>query len=208
MTYQNRTASITLSKAFPVYSMPDSLMLLAGGNGVSSSILLSLDHQSGTCFIPRFTGSNMSEHKARIAVENIAQADYPLNFKSVVLQVERNSQYVIGQKYTGAFYLKGLYATYPDKDVSTFVAESFMQRQLFSISPNPANDKLFIHTQESAQVADVELYNMSGYLQEVWSLDFSRTNCAAVQVGHLPRGVYVFRIKTSKVIETGKIVIR
>ncbi|WP_439182567.1 phosphodiester glycosidase family protein [Carboxylicivirga taeanensis] len=208
MTYQNRTASITLSRNFPIYSMPDSLALVATGNGVSSSIQLNIEHPSGACVVPRFSGQDMLKHRAPIDVTNIAQEYYPLSFNSIVLKVERNSSYTFGQNYEGSFFIKGLYATYPDKQIATDIGEFPQVNKRFTISPNPVIDDLVIGSQLVSEALEFELFNLNGQLVGVWNVAMDGVSRCTVNVSHLSPGLYIYKIRTSSSLETGKILKR
>jgi hypothetical protein len=144
-TYSNRTASITLNKNIDVYGMPDSILMEATGNGRKASFYYYLDHANGLCVVPPFTGTSLLDYKAPINLAGIAQEDYPVMFRSIRLIVEKDLSYVQGQKYSGTFWLKGLYAVYPAKD-----PQSALKRPVIPpgclVFPNPVKSGFYLQT--------------------------------------------------------------
>jgi hypothetical protein len=144
-TYSNRTASITLNKNIGVYGMPDSILMEATGNGRKASFYYYLDHTNGLCVVPPFTGTSLLEYKAPVNHAGIAQEDYPVMFKSIRLIVEKDPSYVQGQRYSGTFWLKGLYAVYPAKDPQSALRRPAVPPGC-SVFPNPVKDGFYLQT--------------------------------------------------------------
>jgi hypothetical protein len=143
-TYSNRTASITLNKDIDIYGMPDSIMMEAAGNGYRASYYFILDHLYGLCQSPVFSDATLARRRALINTSGFKQEEYPVPLKSVRLVVERDPSYISGTKYSGTFWLKGLYAVYPTKDQGSFLKQIVMQDQDVKIIPNPVSDGFYL----------------------------------------------------------------
>ncbi len=205
-TYSNRTASITLSKNLDVFGLPDSIMMEAAGSGYKSSFYYLLDHPNGLCQVPAFYSSDLLKHQAAIRVADIKQEDYPLTFSSIRLIVERDPSYVNGTKYNGTFWLKGLYAVYPARDVNNRIQLMHLNDR-FLVWPNPAREGVFLRsTGNEAGLVTFCLYDQTG--QRVVTKDLhlpGNSDSVFISLQGLPPGLYIYELSGGGIAGKGKI---
>jgi hypothetical protein len=207
-TYSNRTAGITLNKNIDVYGMPDSILMEATGNGRSASFYYFLDHPNGLCVVPAFSGSSLQNYKAPVNIAGIAQEDYPLSFKSIRLIVEKDPAYVPGQKYSGTFWLKGVYAVYPAKDPQSTLGYPVVP-SLCTAFPNPVKGGFSLHTTGAVtgQVRMV-LYNLGGQPVMDRSVEIGPGGISGyIPVGKIPPGSYLLRVIGESASLKGKLIV-
>ncbi len=206
--YSNRTASITLTKEIPVYGMPDSLMMEAAGSGTKNSYYYLLDHTAGLCQVPAFTGSSLVGRTSAIRSAEIPQEDYPLTMKSIRLIVERDPSFVTGTRYTGTFWLRGLYALYPEGDPqSRLVSPALMHGE--GIFPNPAREGFYLRGGEGVQGnARVALFSMRGEPLREWEVTFVPGGRSPfLPLDSLPAGYYLYKVSGEGFHMKGKLIV-
>ncbi len=207
-TYSNRTASITLSKETDIYGMPDSLFMEAAGSGYRSSYYYLLDHTYGLCQVSTFSDSTLQIKKAAIRTSQFAQEDYPIPLAGVRLNVERDPSYVSGNLYSGTFWLKGIYAVYPEKDVQNSIAVQKNRAEL-KIFPNPAKDGFYIQTNQNRQgLFQFKMVAVTGELirnEKLYIGDSEETHFISVKGLH--SGIYFIELNSGDTRVTGKVVV-
>lgn len=211
MTYAGRTASIILSKEIDVYGIPDSLLLEAAGSGARTGIILSLDHNKGTCIVPSFSSSELQEYEAEISTGEMGQEDYPIPFKSIRISIEKDDSYVSGETYEGTIYLKALKAVYPEKDVPGQFNELETKNEDFVVFPNPVTNKLYIKSgAEFDSRLTFSLVSMSGQLAKKVELNgFNKGNVFPVSLEGVSEGIYLLNIynEFNQLLKSEKVVI-
>jgi hypothetical protein len=105
-----------------------------------------------------------------------------------------NSEIVIGFNSNGKVVEKTITVT----SLSSVLATAEVKKLEFSIYPNPATDILNIRTQE--KVLSISVYDMAGKLVNV---QFSN---GQINVGMLPKGVYILTAKTDKAVYQQKLI--
>ena len=207
-TYSNRTASITLNKNIDVYGMPDSVLMEATGNGRKASFYYFLDHPNGLCVVPAFTGTSLQGYKAAVNTAGIAQEDYPLLFKSIRLIVEKDPSYVAGQKYSGTFWLKGVYAVYPAKDPQNSLSRP-VTPPACSVFPNPVKGGFYLQT-DGAVTGPVRmrLYTLGGQLVMDEYIEIGPGGVSDyIPVVKIPPGAYLFVVSGDSGSLKGKLIV-
>jgi hypothetical protein len=207
-TYSNRTASITLSREIDIYGMPDSLFMEAAGSGYRSSYYYILDHSYGLCQVSSFSDSTLQRKKAAIRTSQFKQEDYPVPLASVRLNVERDPSYISGNRYSGTFWLKGIYAVYPQKDVQNQIRIPEQKPELLLI-PNPAKVGFYIQAnQNKPGLFQLNMYAVTGELvrNEIITIDESGKT-AYFSVNDLQPGLYFIVLKGADSTISGKIVV-
>jgi hypothetical protein len=207
-TYSNRTASITLSKETDIYGMPDSLLLEAAGSGYRSSYYYILDHFYGLCQVPVFSDSTLRKKKAAIRTSQFKQEDYPIPLASIRLNVERDPSYVSGTRYNGTFWLKGIYAVYPEKDVQNSVPVLEYNAAL-RIFPNPAKDGFYIQANQNIQgLFELNMYAITGELIRKENIRIDKGGKTDyIPVKGLQSGVYFIVLKSGEYKSTVKLIV-
>ncbi len=207
-TYSNRTASITLSKEIDIYGMPDSLYMEAAGSGYRSSYYYVLEHSYGLCQVPAFSDSTLQKKKAAIRTSQFKQVDYPIPLASIRLNVERDPSYVSGNNYNGTFWLKGIYAVYPEKDMQNqlFIPK---QKSELLIFPNPATDGFYIQTnQNEPGLFQLNMYAISGEIIRNETINISEHGKTPyIQVKDLQPGIYFIFLKGNKSTFIGRVIV-
>lgn len=207
-TFSNRTASISLNKNIGVYGMPDSILMDATGNGYKASFYYFLDHANGLCTVPPFAGSSLQQYKAPVNIAGIPQEDYPLTFKSIRLIVEKDPSYVQGQKYSGTFWLKGVYAVYPAKD-----PQSSLKRPVIppacSVFPNPVKGGFYLQTNGSVSgPVRMLMYTLGGQAVVDRLIDIGPGGISDyIPVGKIPPGSYLFIVNGDRASLKGKLIV-
>lgn len=105
-----------------------------------------------------------------------------------------NSEIVIGFNSNGKVVEKTITVT----SLSSVLATAEVKKLEFSIYPNPATDILNIRTQE--KVLSISVYDMAGKSVNV---QFSN---GQINVGMLPKGVYILTAKTDKAVYQQKLI--
>lgn len=206
LSYLNRTAYVNLERLIDIYGMPDSLLLEASGNGVSSSIMLTVDHAAGISKIPKFSGDEIQTFRVPIQVEGIAQEDYPLSYKGLRLTIERDKAYTQGETYQGAFYIRSLKAVYPEKYLSIGVPDR-NKIQSYSVYPNPTKDGIYVTGETNDSFVDFKVYNLSGQLVVSRKINLSNgMSPVYVSLKHLSKGVYMYEVVGKEEKANGKLV--
>ena len=207
-TYSNRTASITLSREIDIYGMPDSLFMEAAGSGYQSSYYYILDHSFGLCQVSSFSDSTLQRKKAAIRTSQFKQEDYPVPLASIRLNVERDPSYISGNQYSGTFWLKGIYAVYPEKDVQNQIRISEQIPELL-LFPNPAKEGFYIQAnQNKPGLFQLNMYSITGELvrNETITID-ERGKTTYFSVNDLLPGLYFIVLKSADSTISGKIVV-
>lgn len=206
LTYNKRTSSITLAKDILVYGMPDSITLEVAASNLKNSFLFSLDHPSGSCYVPAFTSNVAASYNSPINVAMISQESYPLKFKSIRLTLERDAALVAGTVYRGSFLLHALKSSYPTKGQATSVGD-LEDDQPFSVYPNPARSFVMVKpSQLSSERLMFNLLDLSGRI--VLSKTFeSSADGFRVDLEGLPQGIYLYQIHAHEKMMHGKIIL-
>jgi hypothetical protein len=207
-TYSNRTASITLSKEIDIYGMPDSLFMEAAGSGYRSSYFYLLDHSYGLCQVPTFSDSTFQKKKAAIRTSQFKQEDYPIPLASIRLNVERDPSYVSGNRYNGTFWLKGIYAVYPEKDVQNQIFIPKQKSELL-VFPNPATDGFYLQTnQNEPGLLQLNIYAITGELIRNETININESGKTPyISVNNLHPGIYFIVLKGTDSTFTGRIIV-
>jgi hypothetical protein len=207
-TYSNRTASITLSKETDIYGMPDSLLMEAAGSGYLTSYYYLLDHSYGLCQVSSFSDSTLQKKKAAIRTSEFKQEDYPVPLTSIRLNIERDPSYVSGNTYNGTFWLKGIYAIYPEKDVQNQI-QLPLQKSELTIFPNPAKRGFYIQTnQNTPGLFHLNIYTITGELIKNENIKTDNTGKTSyIPVKDLLPGVYFIILKSGDLTSTCKLII-
>ena len=76
------------------------------------------------------------------------------------------------------------------------------------VYPNPSNGNFYIRLSAGASKVNVNILNIIG--QSVYSKDYTTnfSNEIKVEVGHLPKGVYIVKTDDGKQQQTNKIIIK
>lgn len=207
-TFSNRTASITLSKEIDIYGMPDSIFMEAAGSGHRSSYYYILDHSYGLCQVAAFSDSTLQKKIAAIRPSQFKQEDYPVPLASIRLIVERDPSYISGSRYNGTFWLKGIYAVYPEKDVQN-TSLALKQNAEFQVFPNPAKNGFYVQAnQNKPGLFRLNMYAVTGelVLNETVNLDESGKS-SLISVTGLRSGIYFIMLRGSDSAFTGKIMV-
>lgn len=206
LTYNKRTSSITLSKDILVYGVPDSVTLEVAASKQKNSFLFSLDHPSGSCYVPAFTCNLPASYNSPVNVAMISPESYPLMFKSIRLTLERDAALVAGTVYRGSFLLHALKSSYPTKSQATSVGD-LDENEPFYVYPNPAHGYVMVKpNQLSSGRLMFQLLDLSGRV--VFSRSFeSSADGFRVDLSGLPQGVYLYQIHAHEKMMHGKILV-
>jgi len=203
--YSNRTASITLTKEIPLYGMPDSLMLEAAGTGYQNAYYYIVDHTAGLCQVPSFTSDVVAARPAALRTAEIRQEDYPLMLKTIRLIVERDPSYVQGTRYTGTFWLKGLYAVYPTP-LSRLVRPALLPQEW--VFPNPAREGFYLQGGHFSGKTRVSLYTLRGEKIREWEVVLAPgVSSGFLPLGNLPAGSYIWVANGTSAPIQGKLIV-
>ncbi len=207
-TYSNRTASITLNKNIGVYGMPGSIMMEASGNGRKASFYYYLDHPNGLCVVPAFTGTSLQEYIAPLNIAGIAQEDYPVMFKSIRLIVEKDPSYVQGQRYSGTFWLKGLYAVYPAKDPQSALIRPAVLTGC-TVFPNPVKNGFYLQTTgDLTGHVQLLMYTLGGQTVMDRSVEIGTGGISGyIPLGKMTPGSYLLIVNGETASLKGKLII-
>lgn len=207
-TYSNRTASITLSKDIGIFGMPDSIMMEAIGTGYRNAYYFTLDHMFGLCQVPVFTDSTLAVRKAAVRTADFNQEDYPIPLKSIRLIIERDPLYIQGTRYTGSFWLKGLYAVYPDRQ-SNYVSLLKEDAESLQVYPNPVRQGFYVRTGDHRNcMADLSVFCSTGrkFIAREIYLD-ERGESGYISFENIPPGFYLVNISGWDFRVNGKILV-
>lgn len=207
-TYSNRTASMTLNRRMILYGMPDSILLEAAGSGTRNSFYYILDHPSGLCVVPPFTGTGMMRHKAPVQKASILQEDYPLSLTGIRLILEKDPAFVNGSKYSGSFWLKGLYAVYPFTLSGSNTLQSGKAGDLL-LWPNPAREGIFLqYTGPPAVIDRFVLYDGNGRRIRIEEINLRGDGRQVyLSLSGLPPALYYYEATGGQVRRTGRILL-
>jgi hypothetical protein len=207
-TYSNRTASITLSKDIDIYGMPDSIMMEAVGNGKRASYYFILDHLYGLCQSPVFSDATLTRRRANINSSGFKQEEYPVPLKSVRLVVERDPSYISGIKYSGTFWLKGLYAVYPTKDQGSFLNQIVINQDI-KIIPNPVADGFYLQLKNKPTGnANLSLYHINGQKISTQSISIDMGGISEyISVKGMMPGLYLLHLTGKDFYMHGKMMV-
>lgn len=207
-TFSNRTASITLSKEIDIYGMPDSIFMESAGSGYRSSYYYILDHSYGLCQVTAFSDSTLQKKIAAIRTSQFKQEDYPVPLANIRLIVERDPSYDSGSRYNGTFWLKGIYAVYPEKDVQSN-SPAFKQTTEFQVVPNPAKNRFYVQAnQNNPGLFQLNMYAVTGELvrNEIVNLD-ENGKSSPISVTGLQAGIYFIMLRGNDSSFSGKVVV-
>ncbi|MCA1759733.1 MAG: T9SS type A sorting domain-containing protein, partial [Bacteroidales bacterium] len=201
------TASITLSKETDIYGMPDSLFMEAVGSGYRASYYYVLDHAYGLCQVPAFSDSTLQKKKAAIRTSQFKQEDYPIPLASIRLNVERDPSYVSGNHYNGTFWLKGIYAVYPEKDVQNQILIPKQKSELL-VFPNPATDGFYIQANQNKRgLFQLNMYAITGELIRNETIHINESGKTPyISVNDLQPGIYFIFLKGADSTFAGRVI--
>lgn len=208
MTYAKRTAYINFARPLQIYGMPDSLILEASGSGYKTSYMLTIEHPSaGAATTPIFSGTALDVFRTPVQSSNIPQIDFPLSFQSLRLTIERdNAAYTQGNTYEGTFYLKSLKASYPEKDPSSS-SQDIHKSEPFSIYPQLFKDGVYVTGDTENNDVNFNVYNFNGQLVFNRLINFSsEPSPVYINLGQLPKGVYIYSLVGKRNKTNGKLV--
>jgi hypothetical protein len=167
-----------------------------------------LDHSYGLCQVPTFSDSTFQQKKAAIRTSQFKQEDYPIPLASIRLNVERDASYVSGNRYNGTFWLKGIYAVYPGKDVQNQIFIPKQKSELL-VFPNPATDGFYLQTnQNEPGLLQLNIYAITGELIRNETININESGKTPyISVNNLHPGIYFIVLKGADSTFTGKIIV-
>lgn len=97
--------------------------------------------------------------------------------------------------------------TFPSEPTGIFSDEDVVWNQRINVYPNPSSDIFYFDVRKiKSQHGELYLYNMEG--QQVFSRSIDGQDIVRYDSSEIPGGIYFFRIVTSELIYTGKILKR
>ena len=90
------------------------------------------------------------------------------------------------------------------KDCGTVgITERTLQQSMFTVYPNPANDKIIIETTTLSALGNLSISNLDG--QQLITHQITRS-ITQFDISGLPAGVYLVRLTSDKTVATGKFI--
>ncbi len=87
---------------------------------------------------------------------------------------------------------------------TTLVSESSIEKNAFSLFPNPATSTIYLSLANPAGTCTYALYNQLGVLLQTDELNFDKQRSHAIQIEKLPSGIYFVRLDGGKAIRFAK----
>jgi hypothetical protein len=107
---------------------------------------------------------------------------------------------------TVPFYVSGVADTWLYKLTTTLSIEENDKANLFSVSPNPFEDKISFSWNKETHDVQIQIFNASG--QAIETIKSVNDNFYQWSANDLPSGVYFYTISSNKGVSQGKIVKR
>jgi ligand-binding sensor domain-containing protein len=130
--------------------------------------------------LAKFSGTEWTNY-------SISNSDLSANYINT-LAIDENGTKWIGTK------TKGL-ASFNENGNPAHIKDNDSASERINIFPNPANNKLNIDLPDNVSVTSIDILNLQGCLLKIQT---SANINSAIDVSHLPNGVYLLRITTEK----------
>lgn len=103
---------------------------------------------------------------------------------------------------SGQWVKGGTYKYYFSDHIITGIED--IPKEELVVYPNPSNDYIRIETNDNSQPTFIELYDSQGRMVIKEEIPQDKR----IQVEHLPRGLYIYKLNYDNTIKTGKIVLQ
>lgn len=217
-TYANL---VYLNCNVPFYGLPDTVFVDAKADtSINKIYLIVVNSQNKAFKIPSVTDLSGSDKFSTIAFAfkdyvplNAVPLSYPVKLSRVVIQPQYNdTRRVVGQKYSGTFYLDNMRVNYPAEitaveEVDRKMPEGYSLRQNY---PNPFNPSTMIEFSIMQEgITSLRVFDLLG--REVATLVNGRLNAGSHRVqwdaSGAPSGIYFYRLQSGNFIETKKMLL-